>query len=140
MKFRKTNLLSGVLAAFLLCALLPCQKSNDGVPSDMLRVIYEVESETSIPFGPIKYTASEKDSGVVKSVTHSWMVSGTGHFQKVVLIKKQQVALLDVQHPSSNQWKIRIRSTDGSLLVEGPVKFAAGSPGYYYSHLELTIN
>lgn len=140
MKLRKTDLFPGILAALLLCTWLSCQKSNDSTPSDMLQVVYEVESQTSVPFGPIKFTASEKDSGVVRSVTHSWTVSGVGLFQKTVLIKKEQVALLDVQHPSSNQWKIRIRSTDGSLLVEGPVKFAAGSPGYYYSHLELTIN
>ena len=120
-----------LLASIFITGLSYCTKEE--TPQNPI-VIYELESSTDAPFIEIKY-----GSGTA-GATKDWAVSGIGIHQKTDTIKKGTAVFLEARNASSNKWKIRIRTTDESFLIEGPVKFQAGTPSYYYSSISGTIN
>ncbi|MBO9729244.1 MAG: hypothetical protein J7623_11460 [Chitinophaga sp.] len=122
----------GFLMLITTCSA--CMKEDQQISSNKIIIIYEVESNTDIPFTEIKY-----GSGTA-GANQSWSVSGIGTFQKTDTLKKGIGVFMEARHPSSNKWKIRIKTTDESLLIEGPVKFSGGTPGYYYSTIGATVN
>ena len=124
----------GILALVLTISLTCCMKNDQENTPDKIIVIYELESNTDIPFTEIKYGSG------ANIPTQSWNISGIGIFQKTDTIKKGIAISFEARHPSSNKWKIRIKTPDESLLVEGPVKFISGTPSYYYSAINATVN
>ncbi|HEY9258637.1 hypothetical protein [Chitinophaga sp.] len=115
-------------------SLTACMKNEQENNPDKIIVIYELESNTTDPFTEIKYGSG------TNIPTQSWDVSGIGIFQKTDTIKKGIAISFEARHASSNKWKIRIKTPDESLLVEGPIKFVAGTPSYYYSAINATVN
>lgn len=122
------------LALACIASLTACIKNDQENSPDKIIVIYELESNTAVPFTEIKYGSG------ANIPTQNWDVSGIGTFQKTDTIKKGIAISFEARHPSSNKWKIRIKTPDESLLVEGPVKFIAGSPSYYYSAINAAVN
>jgi hypothetical protein len=122
------------LALACTACLTACTKNDPETTSDKIIVIYELESNTAVPFTEIKYGSG------TNIPDKNWDVSGIGIFQKTDTIKKGIAISFEARHPSSDKWKITIKTPDESLLVEGPVKFVAGSPGYYYSAINATVN
>lgn len=122
------------LALAFTTGLTACMKNDQETPPDKIIVIYELESSTDIRFTEIKYGSG------TNIPNQNWNVSGIGTFQKTDTIKKGIAISFEARHASSNKWKIRIKTPDESLLVEGPVKFVAGSPSYYYSAINATVN
>lgn len=122
------------LSFIIIAGLTACTKSEVENNPGKIIVIYELESNTAVPFKEIKF-----GSGAA-GATKSWDTSGIGIFQKTDTIKKGIGVYFEAQHSSSDKWKIRIKTPDGSLLIEGPVKRATGTPGYYYSSIGATVN
>lgn len=122
------------LALIFSTSITACMKNDQENLPDKIIVIYELESDTAIPFTEIKYGSGPAGP------TKSWNISGIGIFQRTDTIKKGISVSFEARHPSSNKWKIRIKTPDESLLVEGPVKFASGTPSYYYSSINAAVN
>lgn len=118
----------------LITGFTSCMKEDQQISPNKIIIIYEVESNTDIPFTEIKY-----GSGAA-GANNNWSVSGIGTFQKTDTLQKGIGVFMEARHPSNNKWKIRIKTTDESLLIEGPVKFSGGTPGYYYSTIGATVN
>ncbi|MBS0026318.1 hypothetical protein ACTJJ0_08085 [Chitinophaga sp. 22321] len=119
------------LAFICITGLSYCTKEE--APQNPV-VIYELESNTDAPFIEIKYGSG------AGGATKEWKVSGIGIHQKADTIKKGTAVFLEARNAGSDKWKIRIRTTDESFLIEGPVKFQSGTPGYYYSSISGTFN
>lgn len=121
-----------ILIAFIFVTGFTCCQKEETLQDPI--VIYELESNTDAPFIELKYGSGA--AGTMKD----WDVSGIGIHQKTDTVKKGTPLYFEARHASSDKWKIRIKTTDESLLIEGPVKFQAGTPSYYYSSIGGTIN
>jgi hypothetical protein len=121
-------------SSLLFTLLLACNYIDKVDPPKKSVVIYELESDTEVPFLKVKY------GGNSIATMKDWDVSGKGIFQKFDTVNIGSGVFFDVRHASSNKWKIRIKSPDASLLIEAPVKLETGPPSYYYSFIQVTIN
>ncbi|NSL88833.1 hypothetical protein [Chitinophaga solisilvae] len=108
-----------------------CTKEEE--KPDTTEVVFQLESRTDIPFGDVEY-------GEGTAPLKKWTVSGVGTFEQTMNLKTGSGIRFSARHPSSDKWKISVRSTDGNLLIEGAVKASPGATDKYYADIRVTIN
>ncbi|MFB6453754.1 hypothetical protein ACE38W_00665 [Chitinophaga sp. Hz27] len=117
---------------------LSCSKSNDDKSSNNVEVIFEVESHTNVAFDYVSYNDIKANTpdGFVK-----WSLSESGTFKRHGFVKKGAGAFLQAQHPNSDQWKLRIKKLDGTVIAEsGTIRKGTGNPSAYTGGCQAQIN
>jgi predicted transcriptional regulator len=119
-----------IVFSIILSFTVSCKKDNkDVTPTiDMSSIIYEVQTGVS-GFSVLRYVVVD---GSEYGRYEDWNVSEAGTFTKTVSLKKGMLAELTAEHPSSSNWKLRIRDKNGILLNENPSVDQLATPPYTY--------
>ncbi|MFB6453756.1 hypothetical protein ACE38W_00675 [Chitinophaga sp. Hz27] len=123
-----------VLFFFLLS--LSCGK-KDATPA-LVEIIYEVSSNAHDPFDSVSYTDA---NATTRTGMTDWKINGPGEYSIHAYVKKGAGAFLDAQHPNSDQWKLRIKKLDGTVIAEsGTIRKGTGNPSSYTGGCQIQIN
>ena len=118
------------LAILLPALIFSCEKAEIN-QNDFVDISYELQTGTTgfsqLGFGEF-YELSNGLSGVQLV---NWTVPDTGVLIKTVSIRKGFMAVAMGVHPTSDDWELKIRSSNGTVLKSGTPSFIPDSNHYY---------
>jgi hypothetical protein len=124
-----------VLVFFLFAG---CDKAPVNKQVESVDITYELTTNVS-GFTKLRYGKFvELSNGFTGIVLIDWTVTGTGVFTHVESIRKGYVAELTAIHPVSNDWSLKIKSANGTVLRTGTVNFVTDS-NYYLSTVSYPV-
>lgn len=118
----------------IVLILSACSKKKQVDPA-LVTVTYEIQT-TVAGFSQVKYM--EYQSSSTGSALVDWNIAAAGTFTKTAKVPKGSLAELSAIHPSSNSWKLVIKSSTGQILNESTsISYYAGPPSYYFKTLDV---
>jgi hypothetical protein len=106
--------------------------------NEYVNITYELQTNvtgfTQIKYGKF-YSLSTGISGIEMQ---DWPISGTGTFTQTESIRKGFIAEIYAIHPGSNDWFLKIKSANGTVLKTSTVSFITDS-NYYFSTVSVAV-
>lgn len=98
--------------------------------NESVNIIYEVQT-TVTGFTQVKFGRFVSlPNGFSGIVMENWTISGTGAFTRIEPIRRGFIAELFAVHPTSDNWSLKIKATNGTVLRAGTPVFIPDSNFY----------